>query len=249
MRKAFRLTPRDYDLFDYLLATKVAMRSQICRDIFFGTHPSNTATRLKALELGGYLSVGATRTSARRLVSVYSLSAKSFAILRSHKEISAPKRVQLRSASVAHDLALVDIRQKILGLKMVRKYLPENTFLGQPEVLPEDLEGVVVGLRPDAVVQIAFESGAEYLALEYETSLKSMARCRDKLVRYHLSREVPAVLFICSSKKVFSRFYKIEKELFEKYGSKIFFILADELENVGGELKFRSPADLDIRLS
>ena len=108
-REATVVTMRDEKLFRYLFVNKAATVQDIRRDIFGETKLKGVHKRLVKLSKAGFVEAVAQRERGNRMV--YSLTKKGFRESTAcEKEVP---RVQLKSDSPDHDLALLEIKRAL----------------------------------------------------------------------------------------------------------------------------------------
>ena len=89
--------------------------------------------------------------------------------------------------------------------------------------------------RVDAVVRIRAKDGNLcHLGVEYERTLKSKKRCREKVKNYYLKPQVEVILFIYESHRIYRNFVDIEKEFSQDNClPKLFFLSGKEITSSG----------------
>ncbi len=218
------ITKRDERLFHYLYLNKVASTEQIRRDVFDNKARQVVHRRLSKLIDVNYLEVTYLREKGNR--TVYSLSKKAFKEhIGEKKEL---KRQQRKSQSIHHDLALVDIRQKLLSCSMVKSYFTENALLGGIF----DDNPIVKAIReqnPDAIIEITTDEESIFLPLEFERSTKFSHRYNKLISRYYLNKEVQAVLFISERESIQKKVMQTEKRIVKNGEPKFFYITLGEV--------------------
>jgi hypothetical protein len=233
-----QITDRDRKIFQFLFESKVASLTQILDRIFTGLSPQNSNRRMLKLTRGGWVRRGGHHQNGR-LHYVYWLSEKAFRRFLHGNGSEAP-REQLKSDCIEHDLALVNIRIRFEENPAVRSFLTENTLQSAGESdLPNEVRPWI-GLRPDAAVEVIEQDHETmFVPLEYESSLKSIDRCRNKLRDYYVLHGGSAVFFICSDENVLRRMLKVDRELSAEYRPKMYFSLLSDVLQARDTLPFQ----------
>lgn len=146
--------------------------------INFSGHESLTLRsayrRLQLLEENSFLLSTKNFESAEKL---YLLSAKGYYLLlrtnRIHNTMAFPVR-KIDSRTYAHDLKLIQIRQRLESDKKINKWVSERSLKSEAEYLPLQKQSI----SPDALIVDAV--GNKY-ALELELTLKSKNRYKEKI--------------------------------------------------------------------
>jgi hypothetical protein len=141
------------------------------------------------------------------------------------------RRVQLKSDVIGHDTTLVEIRSAFEKNPTIKNFLTENALQSsQWSADSEDLRDMVE-IRSDAAVQVVLKGSNQFwIPLEYESSLKSVNRCQQKLANYYNRYDGEVVFFICKNEAVLKRMREIEMELSKEQEPKMYFaLLADVL--------------------
>jgi len=118
------VTERDRNLFDYLFENKVATVEDIRHDIFNNASKALVYKRLGKLERSELIQRSAYSLEDK-LFHVYSVTEKSYErfIVIIKEDI---RRRQLKSDTIEHDLALVDIKRRLKKLVRIKNYFSEN---------------------------------------------------------------------------------------------------------------------------
>jgi hypothetical protein len=216
--KGFILGPKDESFFSYLHQVKIASLFQINRDVYGYEKFRNVYERVATLERVGLLTQAChVALPKQKLVT---LSRKGFDEFVSTGD---ERVVELRSDSIAHDVKLVDIRQRLLNSEKVIEYFTENTLQTWPERLHSEELRPFVEDRCDAAIKARFPTGEVFLAVEYEASRKFATRIRETIGKYYNTEEIPAVLYVCADENILQAHMQEEKRNFSKYDPRIYY--------------------------
>lgn len=224
IKKGIVITKRDEKLFRYLFVNKVATVVDIQKDIFNLICLKTVHRRLMRLSNEKFIEAQAQREYGNRMI--YSLSKKGL------KEYIADekslKRIQLKSDSINHDLAVLSIKRRFKTFKMVNGFYSENLFrsgmmdeIGEIKNLKE--------LRPDAILKIEIAKKTLFLPIEYEASMKYSNRYDKILRKYYLSTYVPAVIFISKFNSIQKKVLQKEANKYSKGGHKFYYITEEDV--------------------
>ncbi|MFK7824171.1 MAG: hypothetical protein AB8G05_08440 [Oligoflexales bacterium] len=212
------LDERDILLFKYLHAVKAATYEQITRDVFSDITQESLGNRIRKLEDNRLVQIQRSRLllKGKRIVSNTKKSFENF--VRRGNE----KRIEIKSDSVHHDVALVDIRHSLLNSNKTKYYTTENEIQtwGTNEACR---------LNSDAIVTTIIQSEAVELPIEYECTLKMERRYDDFLKKYYNSDIYPLILFISDSQSICNKVMGIERELFSSDQPKFFYQVSNLL--------------------
>lgn len=214
-------------LIKYLFENKIALVSQIHRDLFSNTVQTNTYRILRKL-LGMKLIEKGSVVVKNKTYAVYNSTAKALPIIESQigQEVI---RQQYKSNSLVHDLNLVDIRKALLKYKKVSEYYTENMLqCGKSFSSNLDLRPYV-DLKTDAVFKIIRRSESQVVPIEFENSAKSLKRTIQKFNLYYQNEMVPYVLYIYSNRETFKKAIDAEKSFSSKADKKFYLASIDEV--------------------
>lgn len=219
-RRGVELNAKDFLLFRYLHAVKIATYDQIARDIYTDYSLASVGNRIRKLEDNRLIA-----TSSYRLL----LHGKRTVCLAKHTFERFVKKgteyqVELKSDAVHHDLALVDIRSQFLKSKKLAMYQTENEI--------QTWGGPCRNLNYDALFTAKLGSDAHHLAVEYEGSMKKEDRYEPFLRKYYNNYEIVLVLFVAETSSIVEKVMKLEKELFDSEKPKFCYrVLQDFLQD------------------
>lgn len=223
----------------FLFESKVASIAQLRTKFFSKVTQQAASKRLSRLVRQGWLSCfGYAEHEKMRFV--YSLSHKGYEtfVLR---EGENDRRRQLTSDSIGHDLALVDIRLALARNPAVTAFVTEN-LLQSCQEYSEDVElEDLVSLRVDGAVQIKAGSRRTIAPIEYEASLKSRERCRDKIEGFYANYDGSLVIFVCKDESILKRMREIDKDVCQNRPSKMYFSLLKNVIESSSKLLLQTP--------
>ena len=237
------ITSRDEALFRYLFVNKVATVADIGKDIFKEISLKTIHRRLVKLSNAKLIIARGQREHGNRMV--YSLTKQGFA--KYVGEISSIKRVQLKSDSIDHDLALLEIKRAFKELKQVKGFYGENIIRSG---ILDDLKEIkrLKELHSDAIVKLEMNSTTWFLPLEYEANSKFSKR-NEKLVRkYYTSPFIPAVLFISKDGKIEKRIQQKEKRKSTQGNYKFYYLDLESVTKGNQQLKFNNLAGEELTI-
>ncbi|MCB0309258.1 MAG: hypothetical protein KDD48_07785 [Bdellovibrionales bacterium] len=231
-----QITPRDIELFHYLFANKVALKTQIMRDVFRKSHPT-VSLRLQKLVHHHWLDRTAI-SGFGNMRYTYSISTKTLGeyIQSEWYDLTESKR---KSDAPAHDIVLIDIRNKLKSLSNVTQIISENMLQRKPSNSSSDSYGAFRRLNSDNALKLSFPNEDEYLLpLEYEASTKSSSRCRDKVMQYYTMTDFPAILYIVEKTSTQKQLVLCEQDLVQNARPKLFFAQANDVLHHEGKVTF-----------
>lgn len=208
-------------------------------DIFFtGLNYRNAYDRLIKLEKYGYLKSCKVRIKGRFLTHFY-VTEKSVDYVKETLKycIVSPS---ISSSSIVHDLVLVDIRRALEQKECVKETIPENILQTTDcnEVI-HSCKGFQ-SLNTDLAINVSNQYGTFWLPFEWEATEKGQSRIINKLTSYHSITELPAVFYICQSKRIENVIRKCESELMKDFKPKVFTCLIDDILKPSGKVEFKN---------
>lgn len=221
------ITCRDVDLFLFLFEQKGATAAQLGQSVFFGSTMAVVYRRLQKLRrLGLIRKVGALRE--QHLTSVYEITEKCFERFVRQAFDGELKQEQCKSSSHDHDLPLTDIRIHLERSGLIHEFYSENRLCSDPTLDLDEPFRTFRWVGADAAFLYENADGHKiWLALEYESTLKSVNRCKEKVDRYHIDHFY--VLWVCANDAILHRFRTIEEEAMRDGGPRLYLCLRDEL--------------------
>ena len=226
-KRGVELQTRDYVLFRYLHAVKIATYDQIARDVYPEYSLASVGNRIRKLEDNKLIGSSCHRLLFHGKRTVFLLKSSFDAFVKTGEEY----RIELRSDAPQHDLILVDIRSRFLQSKKTLKYQTENEIqTWNSEFRPINCDGLLTTqLGPAAV----------FIPIEYEGSMKKEERYEPLVKKYYQNEAFQLVAFVAENTQILQKVMNIEKEIFNWEKPKFFYrlmqdFLADEalrLEN------------------
>ncbi len=221
------LNSRDHKILEHVLKNKVTSCKTLHESPDFKCSMRTLTRSLTKLIASGHIVKDFVPNKNMRSATVYYLSTKGLNEIYPHfKDF---KNVKLKSDKIQHDFTICKVRQVVGKLKNVKKVWSENeikisTNFEYNEALAElDKE------NSDSALSLEWNGEEIHLALEYEASLKSKQRIREKLISYYRHSKINAVLYVCKNESIKSTFMKIEKSFNTSNQQKIYYITLDEL--------------------
>ncbi len=224
MRKGLMLLQTDRELLYYLHANKIARVAQLRRDLK-GFHCKQTAyKRFARLRKEGLIEIRGG-IDERRLM-LLNISDKGF---NTYVNCGDALRCELKSKSPAHDLDLVDIRNRISRSQRTAIYFTENELQTWGHLKQKAEIKPFIDIRCDGLVGFQTQDEVVYLALEYEASRKADSRYRDLFLKYYAESEIGGVLYICKSEFMLRMLRERERAAYGKYTPKFFYTTFENL--------------------
>lgn len=241
--KGIYLNERDIEFFRYLHSVKIATYEQIHRDIYSDYKLDSVGKRLRKIENNGLLKTYRARTllDGRVLVTMTKKGFNYFV------KDGLERRAELKSDAVQHDLALVDLRSKLLKQKRVRKYLTENELQTWGYILNDYRYSDLVELNSDAVIEVEFPRATLKVPFEYDACQKAGYRYEDVFGKYYRRDDIQLVLYVCKSQGIMNQLMKLEKSQLKSNRPKFFYALMQDILN--NEMsKFKNCKNDDLTL-
>ena len=157
---------------------------------------------------------------------IFNLKPKGFDLFVKNDET---QRVILKSDSVEHDLALVDIRHKLMKQEKIKVYLTENEIQTWGSTLYGERYSPFVDLRPDAIVDMQVPRGIVRVPVEYDACHKSKDRYTTFVDKYYNRSNVAIVLMICGQEGIMKVIKDVEEKKITSSRPKFFYALKSDL--------------------
>lgn len=233
----------DIEFLKYLHSVKVVSYEQANRDIYHGIKRDSVSKRLRKLESNKLIEGYRSRTVCHGK-KIVSLTKKGFYEFVAKGE---EQRVELKSDSVEHDLALVDIRYRFLRRPKIKKYLSENELQTWGKSHYDGIYSTFVNLNSDSLVVVKGADNLQFLPIEFDAFHKSNSRYEQFFEKYYNSSEVTIALYVCNTKRIMMQLMKVEEQKGNTVHPKFFYILKNDLfEN--DELVFKNWKGQQIKL-
>lgn len=224
--KGVYFTDKDVQLIKYLHFYRGALFEQIKRDIYNKPADTTIYSRLQKLKDYQYIQSKYTRHNGQK--KAFGITQKAF------NEFVDPlkdaKLVELSSKSIDHDVDLVDIAFYLRKLNNIKQYLSENilhtwsNYKDDKSLLP------IIENRSDAAIKVEINEKLFWVALEYESSLKSTARYRQIINDIHSQVSLPLVLYVTKDETIRNSLISIEKKYFNDKKPKLFYNCLNNLK-------------------
>ncbi len=180
--EAVVITERDKKIFQFLFENKVATALQITNSFFENNSPKTAYRRLLYLARAGWLRKEGKFLSDR-LIHIYGIADKTYEKYVHNEEVNGRKE-QLKSNSIEHDLALVDIRLAFKKNQAVQKVYSENNLQSCYGFSKSDEFRDIVSLQSDGAVELLIHGKYRFIVpIEYEASFKDRKRCYNVTVQ------------------------------------------------------------------
>jgi len=203
----------------YLYQNKIATVDQVHRDLFPQLTRRAVAKKLAGYEENGYVESASYPDLPRQ--KAFHISAKAFS------QFVDPEggqfRQELKSEVVLHDLALVDIRQRLEADPRVKSFQTENVVNSIRGLADCDEIDPFEGINPDGIFQFDLDGEPFAMALEYESSEKFDNRYKDLFDAYYSRPGISGVLFVCKDEKILRHVRNIELSQKRSVASKVYY--------------------------
>ncbi|MBX9765901.1 MAG: replication-relaxation family protein [Bdellovibrionales bacterium] len=237
-RKRLVVGARDLHLMRLTFEHRTISREQVANILFSGCKRQIVERRLSKLCEHRYLQ-RKTIFHEGRIVSCYELTEKGISIVSGSYKYEMTNPI-FKSDSLAHDICLVDIRDRLKKSAMLSEYIPENILQSCAHFSDTEEFKPFVRLNSDAALLINTPSGRYSVALEYEGSGKAIARYTQKLTDYYLSTGIAAVFYVCENDGIEKVIRQVDREVGTKLDPKIYTCLLQTLQRGGLPLTFHN---------
>ena len=239
------LSEKQQQTLIHLYLCAASTMEQINRDVFGNVSPTFVYRKMRDLINAGLVEKRFF-SGTRNIRGAYLLADKGLKYLvgKNSKESMGGK---VRPQSLAHDLALVDIRHAFLKLEAVKNYFTENAIQSGNHAEIEGLQEIA-RLHPDAVVELARDGESYLFAIEYESHCKFLTKRKDKIGRYYGDDLLSGAIFICRERQTLERFLSLERNLKSQYQANIFYGLLEDVQNAIGYMTFSSKNDAKMTI-
>ncbi len=212
------LSERDLKLMCSLFENKIASRNQINEQFFHGVSIHTVNRRLRKLVCLGLIT-RVTAMVSSRVICGYCLSRKGLTKIKPILPYKVKTKTTLSECPL-HDIALNDIRQAFEAKDAVQRYYTENVLQTCTGFKSDRQFRPFVELNSDAMAEVNTRIGVLNLAIEFDTTVKSKDRYRQKVNAYYGKRGIDGVLYICASKHILNILLKIDKEVADRHRRK-----------------------------
>lgn len=237
-KKSLLITKRDKAIFKGLYEQRTLLERHIREKYFPNRCPTAATHRLGKLVKNGYLVKNYALMGNQKFVH-YFLKEKALACIKDELEF-AIKRPCLKSSSVVHDLALVDIRERLEKCQMVKEVFTENILQTTDCTGRRKLDTAFISLNTDLLAHLKTKKGEYWIPIEWERSHKSESQLVDKLADYYLFPDIQAVFYICQNDNIRKAVFRCEKKLGKGFHPKVFTCLLENVLENNGEIHFKN---------
>ena len=233
-----RINDRDKKILKYLFEQKVAYQRSLSERFFSKTAQATMIRRLQKLLKGKFIAKSGHDCNGRLQV-YYCLSAYGLDVIK-EDFIFETSGASFKSASIEHDLGLSEIRNKLESYEMMESYYSENYL--QNCSLEDGLQKLLPlrELNADAAVRIKTNHGSFWAAIEYERRKKSPGKYIKKFTDYYLRSEIAAVFYICEGEEIVNLITKVDKEVGQDFGVKIYTTMRKDMVGKEKRLPFKN---------
>jgi hypothetical protein len=241
------VTDRDLRLFSYLFENRVMSLSQIHHMVFNERSVQIASRRLVNLRQSGFLERRHISDRSSQVQSVFLNAPKAIqAIDKSYK--CAIDSGICKTASVEHDVILVNLRSRLEGLSTVTDYITENMLQACHKFSELDAIRPFVLNNTDAVIEITRQKMKLLVGLEFENSEKARERYIRKLVNYYSDNRTPVILYICENTRIRDAVAQAEAEMIGPRPPRCAYALTSDVLATSGECTFVDLKGAKIRL-
>lgn len=241
-----KVTQRDRQLLNLLFAQKVANVEQVNTLLMANISVSTTYRMLKDLLDEKFVQKVPYLLSPRSKCA-YSITDKAFnEFILGNSEIKVPKRI--KSNSIEHDITLVDLRIRFSKCASVVSWISENLL--QCGLGYDKQYGVSQFVKhyPDAVMELKIEGQNYLIALEYEASIKNLARYEQKILNYYMHPEIGVVIYISANSSIQNLIKQSEIGRCANFQKKIYYNTIDNILRASGVLPFVNVENKSINI-
>lgn len=237
-KKSIRINERDREVLLFIFRNKIVSFKQIHQFFFNGTHITAPGRRMN--KLCNYKVIKKECYFIGRKSHVaYSITALGVNLIQPYL-LNVVDSQRYNTDSLEHDLALGDITHYFSKLSIVKEVHSESELLSCSQFMENDKLLPFIELRSDRACLIKSAEGLDFLALEYERTIKSKERNRSKLESYYLQSSIPAVLYVCETDILMKSLMKIDSELCANRSSKLYFCVREDVHEGLKKITFTS---------
>ena len=232
------LCSRDMRIMRSLFESKIASQEQIGNHLFPDVSAQTVNRRLlKIIKLG--LIWRKPIAVDDKIIYAYSLTQRGLTKIKPTLPYKVNTKTTL-SECPSHDIALNDIRKAFEAKDAVQSYYTENVLQTCTGFRSDRQFRPFVELNSDAMAEVDTRIGVLNLAIEFDTAHKSKDRYRQKVNAYYVKRRIDGVLYVCASKHILDRLFKIDTEVSDRHKCehKLYFALLEDVTGAIGKLTF-----------
>ncbi len=224
---AIRLTQRDIELFLFLFKYKVGTLRQLAKYPFQGASYQACGLRLSSLVRGEYL-LRYFMDHYDDWRCYYSITNKALHQVKQELPYTLCQK-QKKSNHPIHDIELLEVGEWLSRRQLVTDFIQENILQCCEEVANSSDYMSFTQIHSDGAFKVKIKDETFKLALEYESTVKSKRRIRDKLSEYLQLSDIRAILYVCKNKSIEKSIRGIEKEIFTSEVSRVFYCQFDDI--------------------
>ena len=232
------LCSRDMRIMRLLFESKIMSREQINNQFFPDVSSQTVNSRLRKITSLGLIERKPLELD-NKVFYVYSLTQRGLTKIKPMLPYMVTTKTTL-SECPSHDIALNDIRKAFEAKDTVQSYYSENVLQTCTGFKSDRQFRPFVELNSDAMAEVDTRIGVLNLAIEFDTTVKSKDRYRQKVNAYYVKRGVDGVLYICASKHILNTLHKVDMEVADRHKCKhkLYFALLEDVAGATGELTF-----------
>ena len=137
-----------------------------------------------------------------------------------------------------HDLDLVEIGEWLKSRSLVEEFITENALQCCEEFIHSEEYGDFSRIHADGAFKLKLNGQYFKVALEYESTLKSKQRTRDKLFEYLPIDSIRAIFYVCKNNSIEQSIRQIEKEVFTNDVAKVYYCQLSQILSSEGKVTF-----------
>ena len=233
------LCQRDFQILRLIFESKIVSREQIANQFFPDVSAQTVSRRLLKISGLGLIRRSSITTVDNKIICAYSLTQGGLTKIKPLLAYEVKTKSGMSECPL-HDIALNDIRCAFEAKSAVQNYYTENVLQTCTGFKLDEQFRSFVELNSDAMAEVNTRIGGLNLAIELDTIHKSKDRYQKKISAYYFKHRIDGVLYICASKYILDRLFKIDKAVAEhhKCEHKLYFALLEDVTGATGELIF-----------
>ena len=95
--------------------------------------------------------------------------------------------------------------------------------------MDDPIRKAMVQINSDALALVSFSKDTLWVAIEYESAAKSVARYEPLVKKYYTNQEIILILYVCSEEAILNKIMNTEKKLYETEFPKFFYQLKSKI--------------------
>jgi|GEM_PF-3346024 len=222
-KKSIILTQRDQLILISLFKNKVLSLDQVSKTFFTSSSRVAAAARMRALNATGYISKRRFEIESK-FQNIYEINEKGVQTIQGELEGEVTSK-NFKSDSVAHDLELFNICERIKAVPAIRRIITESELQSCGDCLENSDLRSFVQLRTDRFAELMdANKNTTLLSIEYERSTKRRSQILRKLKDYYTHKKVKTVIYVCRTEPIKKVLMDADLELRGNELSKMNFI-------------------------